>query len=54
MTEAQKTETKPAHAGGTEEEPKPIIHRVCSQCNNMFAVPADRYDVKQCPSCHKG
>jgi Zn finger protein HypA/HybF involved in hydrogenase expression len=48
MSEAQKTETK------AEEEPKPINHRVCTQCNNMFPVPADRYDVKQCPNCHKG
>jgi len=36
------------------EKPKPKIHRVCIQCNNMFVVTADRYDAKQCPNCHKG
>jgi len=32
----------------------PVIHRVCIQCNNMFRVPPDRFDAKQCPLCHKG
>jgi hypothetical protein len=44
------------------EEPKnssappasPVLHRVCIQCNNMFRVPPDRFDAKQCPNCHKG
>ena len=48
MSETQKTDTKPG------ETPKPVIHRVCIQCNNMFVVPADKYDAKQCPNCHKG
>jgi hypothetical protein len=51
MTEAQKTETK--HDAPPPSD-KPLIHRVCIQCNNMFTVTADRYDAKQCPSCHKG
>ena len=55
-TEAQKTETKDdAHAPAGDKPPiKPLIHRVCIQCNNMFTVTADRYDAKQCPNCHKG
>jgi hypothetical protein len=48
MSEAQKTETKPV------EKQEPVIHRVCITCNNMFRVPADRYDAKQCSNCHKG
>ncbi len=32
----------------------PVIHRVCIQCNNMFRVTPDRFDAKQCPTCHKG
>jgi hypothetical protein len=43
----------PAH-----EAPAPpkgaMIHRVCIQCNNMFSVPADDYEKKNCPACHKG
>lgn len=31
-----------------------VLHRVCIQCNNMFPVPPDKFDAKQCPSCHKG
>ena len=31
-----------------------VIHRVCIQCNNMFRVTPDRFDAKQCPTCHKG
>ncbi|MGB7845169.1 MAG: hypothetical protein WBL63_06105 [Candidatus Acidiferrum sp.] len=34
--------------------PEVFIHRVCTQCNNMFRVPADKFDAKQCPNCHKG
>ncbi|HUL34780.1 MAG TPA: hypothetical protein VL128_12915 [Candidatus Eisenbacteria bacterium] len=32
----------------------PALHRVCIQCNNMFRVPPDKFDAKQCPNCHKG
>jgi hypothetical protein len=35
-------------------KPKAFIHRVCVQCNNVFRVPADKFDAKQCPNCHKG
>lgn len=48
MSEASKTETK------SEEKAQPVIHRVCIQCNNMFAVTSDRYEAKHCPNCHKG
>lgn len=30
------------------------LHRVCIQCNRVFAVTPDRFDAKQCPECHKG
>jgi len=33
---------------------KPVIHRVCIQCNNMFRVTPENFDAKQCPNCHKG
>jgi hypothetical protein len=36
------------------EPPKPVLHRVCIQCNNMFRVTPENYDAKQCPNCHKG
>jgi hypothetical protein len=52
MTEAQKTETK--HGAPAPASDKPLIHRVCIQCNNMFPVSADNYEAKQCPNCHKG
>jgi hypothetical protein len=42
------TETKPG------EKPKPLIHRVCIQCNGMFTVTIDNFEAKQCPNCHKG
>jgi hypothetical protein len=32
----------------------PVIHRVCTTCNNMFIVTPDKVDVKICPACHKG
>lgn len=38
----------------TKASPAPLIHRVCVQCNNVFLVPADKFDAKQCPNCHKG
>jgi len=31
-----------------------FVHRVCVQCNNVFRVPAEKFDAKQCPNCHKG
>lgn len=30
------------------------LHKVCIQCNGMFRVPADKFDAKHCPNCHKG
>ncbi len=38
----------------SEVAQKPVIHRVCIQCNNMFRVSPENYDAKQCPNCHKG
>jgi hypothetical protein len=32
----------------------PALHRVCIQCNNMFRVPTEKFDAKQCPKCRKG
>ena len=49
MSEAQKVEARQP-----EGKPKPLIHRVCIQCNNMFTVTIERIDAKQCPNCHKG
>lgn len=46
--ESTKKEPPPANPS------QPVIHRVCIQCNNMFRVPPDRIDAKQCPNCHKG
>lgn len=44
-------ETKPQHA--SKETHKPIIHRVCEACNNMFATyPAE--NERRCPKCRKG
>jgi hypothetical protein len=51
---------KPPVTGPSESahsSPKSLsgyIHRVCIQCNNVFRVPADKFDAKQCPNCHKG
>ncbi len=48
----------PKHGTTSEPKPgeksKPLIHRVCIQCNNMFVVSADNFEAKQCPNCHKG
>jgi hypothetical protein len=34
--------------------PAKVLHRVCIQCNNVFRVPPEKFDAKQCPNCHKG
>jgi len=47
MTEQQKTETT------QQSSSQPVLHRVCITCNNMFRVPADNYEAKQCSNCHK-
>lgn len=31
--------------------PRPVIHRVCMTCNNMFAT--TDYEVRHCPKCKK-
>lgn len=59
MSEASNAETQEPpdadpHAPSQRENPKPVIHRVCIQCNNMFTVTVDRVEAKQCPNCHKG
>lgn len=57
MSNEPKTETPPdsePRAPLQRENPKPVIHRVCIQCNNMFQVTPDRIDAKHCPNCHKG
>jgi hypothetical protein len=30
------------------------VHRVCTQCNQMFPVTPENFEAKQCPKCHKG
>ena len=58
MAEAQKTEAKPEHKAAHTypplDETKPIVHRVCIQCNSMFRVNAHNLTTKQCPNCFKG
>ena len=51
MSEAHNAE---AEKPPQDAPPKPVIHRVCIQCNNMFTVTVDRIEAKQCPGCHKG
>ncbi|MGH9815630.1 MAG: hypothetical protein ACRD5F_03780 [Candidatus Acidiferrales bacterium] len=52
MNQAENHQGPVAPQGG--EKPKPVIHRVCIQCNNMFTVTADNFEAKHCPTCHKG
>jgi len=42
-----------ADKSGAPAPPK-VLHRVCIQCNNVFRVPPEKFDAKQCPNCHKG
>jgi hypothetical protein len=50
--------TAPRKPGPQEKLAQPaasrVLHRVCIQCNNMFRVPPEQFDAKQCPNCHKG
>jgi len=57
------TETSSPEKAAPAPIPKPVqpgavvskvLYRVCIQCNNMFPVAPDRFDAKQCPTCHKG
>jgi hypothetical protein len=58
MSAETPTPAPPAHHTPADEHKhdpsQPVLHRVCTQCNNMFVVTPDRYDAKQCPNCHKG
>lgn len=45
MTE---TKTEPAE----EKSDKPVIHKVCEGCNNMFATHAGEAE-RRCPNCRK-
>jgi hypothetical protein len=56
MTEAPNA-SDPRHSQDTPQPPEKheaFVHRVCIQCNGVFRVPADKFDAKQCPNCHKG
>ncbi len=44
-------ETKTQHA--PKEIHKPIIHRICEACNNMF-VTSPGEGERRCPKCRKG
>jgi hypothetical protein len=35
-----------------DESDRPMIHRVCEGCNNMFATHADDPE-RRCPKCRK-
>lgn len=56
-TSGESTSTVPASAPNPVQPGavvSSVIHRVCIQCNNMFRVTPDKFDAKQCPTCHKG
>jgi hypothetical protein len=53
MNSAVPSPPKPQEKPPTQAA-SPVLHRVCIQCNNMFRVPAEQFDAKQCPNCHKG
>ena len=44
------TETKTSSAEKTKE--RPVIHRVCEACNNMFATHPGEKSLR-CPNCTK-
>ncbi len=43
-------ETKPQTENAATD--KPLVHRVCEACNNMFTIPAGSPD-RRCPNCRK-
>ena len=46
-------ETKTTKEAEQESETgKPVIHRVCEGCNNMFATQAGSKE-RRCPNCRK-
>ena len=53
MSNSEASAAHQADKAGTPAPPK-VLHRVCIQCNNVFRVPAEKFDAKQCPNCHKG
>jgi LSD1 subclass zinc finger protein len=46
----EETKTKEAEKGA--DASKPLIHRVCEGCNNMFATHAGSKELR-CPNCRK-
>ena len=44
-------ETKTTEAAERDSE-KPVIHRVCEGCNNMFATHPGSKELR-CPNCRK-
>jgi hypothetical protein len=54
MMDAAENKRAEERENSAEPAPSPVLHRVCIQCNNMFRVPPDKFDAKQCPNCHKG
>ncbi len=49
-----KAAPKAAHTYPQLDAAKPIVHRVCIQCNAMFLVNAGNLSTKQCRNCFKG
>ncbi len=45
--------TNPHTETTAKGDPKPVLHRVCITCNNMFRVTPENYEAKQCSNCHK-
>jgi BRCT domain type II-containing protein len=54
MSDASTATGKSSSEAAQSKPAQGYIHRVCIQCNNVFRVPADKFDAKQCPNCHKG
>lgn len=46
MEETKTAETREQHSD------KPVIHRVCEGCNNMFATRPGSKELR-CPNCRK-
>ncbi len=43
---------KEADASKATTAPRPVIHRVCEGCNNMFATHPGSKELR-CPNCRK-
>jgi hypothetical protein len=56
------SQTFPTPAAGKTEHQTPApakpatgcVHSVRIHCHNVFRVPADKFDAKHGPNCHKG